>query len=739
LMMDKILANNSNSAAALELETPENVPRLFDLVKVKDSKFRPIFYHALRDTLVANDLEQATRIAYGKVDGKRWRVVTLKGEMIETSGTMSGGGKKAQSGGMSAVSSGDYGGELLSPKEVSRLQKELEEGSQKLRQLCERKLQLSRDLKEVENTREKELALSKMQMELKSFQGNLQEYQKMSKEYEQELQATKKDSNREMELQKEIEGYQKELQRNEASYLELSKEIQGLQQQLNEAGGSNLRVFREKVSVLTQQIDESTSKLTKLQVQKETNAKAIPKLEKQIEKSKGDLGSVQQKITLCEEDKANIEKKAEEVLLKVQQVKDAQKQREDNLLQMEKEYETYKVKSQELKVLEIDYKSKVEDLDKELKDSGKKAFAAECEIEKLEKEAIEFDEFVFIQEVEEHVDNMEVEEQVVVSKDGGKKNSSVIDGNKKSSGSDSKKKSQKKLDSIRAPEESLENVDVDSVQYEIKILDSELQSMKPNLASIKEYAEKYKVYMSRYAELEKITEQRNSCQKEFDELRKKRLDEFMKGFSAITMKLKEIYRMITLGGDAELELVDSLDPFSEGIVFSVRPPKKSWKNISNLSGGEKTLSSLALVFALHHLKPTPIYVMDEIDAALDFRNVSIIANYIKQRTKNCAQFIVISLRNNMFELADRLVGIYKTENVSKTVCINPNAVSEKLVSITRQALGGSGNALSIVNNDSVNSNNKDKPSVNVSKAQLPSTGLKGKRQQQTIIAGKMIQ
>jgi len=61
----------------------------------------------------------------------------------------------------------------------------------------------------------------------------------------------------------------------------------------------------------------------------------------------------------------------------------------------------------------------------------------------------------------------------------------------------------------------------------------------------------------------------------------------------------------------------------------VRPPKKSWKNISNLSGGEKTLSSLALVFALHHYKPTPLYVMDEIDAALDFKNVSIVANYIK--------------------------------------------------------------------------------------------------------------
>lgn len=64
-------------------------------------------------------------------------------------------------------------------------------------------------------------------------------------------------------------------------------------------------------------------------------------------------------------------------------------------------------------------------------------------------------------------------------------------------------------------------------------------------------------------------------------------------------------------------------------IYSVRPPKKTWKIISNLSGGEKTLSSLALVFALHYYKPTPLYVMDEIDAALDFKNVSIVGHYIK--------------------------------------------------------------------------------------------------------------
>ena len=92
-----------------------------------------------------------------------------------------------------------------------------------------------------------------------------------------------------------------------------------------------------------------------------------------------------------------------------------------------------------------------------------------------------------------------------------------------------------------------------------------------------------------------MTAERDSARVQFDTLRKERLDSFMAGFTVITAKLKEMYQMITLGGDAELELVDSLDPFSEGVVFSVRPPKKSWKSISNLSGGEKTLSSLALV------------------------------------------------------------------------------------------------------------------------------------------------
>jgi structural maintenance of chromosome 4 len=179
--------------------------------------------------------------------------------------------------------------------------------------------------------------------------------------------------------------------------------------------------------------------------------------------------------------------------------------------------------------------------------------------------------------------------------------------------------------------------------------------------------------MERVSELDEITAQRDKLCDTHENLKSQRLEEFMSGFTKIRLKLKEIYRTVTLDGDAELELVDSLDPFTEGIVLSVRPPKKSWKNVSNLSGGEKTLSSLSLVFALHEFRATPIYVMDEIDAALDFKNVSIIAHYIKEKTKN-AQFIIISLRNNMFELCDRLFGIYKVRNCTSATYIAPDLI-----------------------------------------------------------------
>ena len=121
---------------------------------------------------------------------------------------------------------------------------------------------------------------------------------------------------------------------------------------------------------------------------------------------------------------------------------------------------------------------------------------------------------------------------------------------------------------------------------------------------------------------------------EGDKIKKERYSMFMNGFNVVSTKLRETYQHLTNGGDAELELVDTMDPFSEGVSFSVRPKNKSWKQMSKLSGGEKTLASLSLIFALHHYRPTPLYFFDEVDAALDYRNVAIVGNFVKERTQN---------------------------------------------------------------------------------------------------------
>ncbi|KAK8878285.1 hypothetical protein M9Y10_005050 [Tritrichomonas musculus] len=215
----------------------------------------------------------------------------------------------------------------------------------------------------------------------------------------------------------------------------------------------------------------------------------------------------------------------------------------------------------------------------------------------------------------------------------------------------------------------LENKSMEDLELQRAAIEKELNDMNPNLGVIKEYDEKKKIYDQHFQEFTEVSEKRNEIAERCTNLKQQRLEMFMNGFTKIALKLKETYQILTLGGDAELELVDSVDPFSQGINFSVRPPGKSWKLISNLSGGEQTLSSLSLVFSLHQFKPTPFYVMDEIDAALDYRNVSIIANYLKERTTN-AQFIVVSLRNHMFELADRLVGIFKVNDCASAITID---------------------------------------------------------------------
>ena len=117
MVLEKLSTDRINE----RIQTPDNVPRLYDLIKPKDPKFLPAFYKAVGNTLVADDLEQANRIAFGS--SKRWRVVTLAGQLIDSSGTMSGGGNHVARGGMSSKLAADS----VRPEVLRQYEQESEE------------------------------------------------------------------------------------------------------------------------------------------------------------------------------------------------------------------------------------------------------------------------------------------------------------------------------------------------------------------------------------------------------------------------------------------------------------------------------------------------------------------------------------------------------------------------------------------------------------------------------------
>jgi len=157
------------------INTPESAPRLFDLVKPKDAKFAAAFYSVLSDTIVAKDLTQANRVAYGV---KRWRVVTLEGGLIDKSGTMTGGGTKVSRGGMSDKLVAD-----MSKEGVAKLEKDRDVLEAEYSQFRAEQTELETKIAALEKRGpELEMQQSKLSLEISAIGKSVEDAQKQLSE-----------------------------------------------------------------------------------------------------------------------------------------------------------------------------------------------------------------------------------------------------------------------------------------------------------------------------------------------------------------------------------------------------------------------------------------------------------------------------------------------------------------------------------------------------------------------------
>lgn len=668
------------------IKTPENAPRLFDLIKPKDSRFAPAFYSVCKDTLVATDLQQANRIAYGE---RRWRVVTLDGGLIDISGTMSGGGTTVSKGRMSSKLVANTSKEVVVKLETDRDTLEQEYVAfQEQQQAMENEL---RDL----NVRIPQLGvtMSKIELEIKSAAQHMADAERRLKELEKESgsgSASSADLKQMKALEMKIAALESEIAEVEAEKESIEDEIRALQDKILEIGGMKLRGQKAKVDSIKEQLETVNEQLSAADVALTKATKQKTKSENALTKEESELESIAEELEHLQTDMQEHRKAADESREKAEEAQGYMEAKNEELAEIKGELERVTDELNKTRAARIEMENRMEEYQKSLRENQKRSQHWQIELGKLSLQNInDLDPDAVSgngKSAQSAIPKVKKEKHSHKPQDRSMEDGEESDGEKASDIEDPEEEGNEQEDDdsdvemgntstvnyhpsattlpIYSPDE-LADLSKSTLTAEIAAIEEALSNATIDLSVLEEYRRRAQEHAARLSDLQTSVQARDALQAHLNTLRAKRLSEFLTGFNTISLRLKEMYQMITMGGNAELELVDSLDPFSEGILFSVMPPKKSWKNISNLSGGEKTLSSLALVFALHHYKPTPLYVMDEIDAALDFRNVSIVASYIKERTKN-AQFIVISLRNNMFELAARLVGVYK---VNHMVCI----------------------------------------------------------------------
>lgn len=606
-----------------KIQTPRNVPRLFDLVTPQDPKFAPAFYSVLQDTLVASNLREANQVAYG---AKRFRVVTLDGKLIDKSGTLSGGGNVVNRGGMKSTS--QVGS--VSETEVLQLEKQLAEKEQRYEVAQKTLYEMIDALKQLKDRQpEIDTEVSKITFQVESLTNEMQNCQSQLNESVKNKEAMDANNIAILDAETIVNSLTAEYDNLKDASKELHDKINELQEKIMNIGGVKLRMQNSKVDSVNQQIEIASQKMN-------NNRVSIKKLDNELKRYTKSKLEKEGEIEGYTAELTKIDDAFQEKILFFEKIEDELKKLVDSQDDMNIKAESMKESLDEkqsnvnlLRSAQIEIENKIERHQGLIKQEQRRLDEYKAILKGLE-----------FRDVSHLVGFLPEEE---------------------------KAKYAAPAFSELTPDE-IQSLDIDEVDHNVRDLDDYISKAKVDIDILEEYGRRAAEYQSRKTDLNDAVQERDEIKKSAEDLKKKRLDDFMEGFNIISATLKEMYQMITMGGNAELELVDSLDPFSEGILFSVMPPKKSWKNISNLSGGEKTLSSLALVFALHRYKPTPLYVMDEIDAALDFRNVSIVANYIKERTKN-AQFIVISLRNNMFELAQQLVGIYKVSNMTRSITL----------------------------------------------------------------------
>lgn len=600
-------------------------------------------------------------VAKGIVYQKRLPVkaVTLEGFLINRSGTMTGGRMPDQKGGR---------GKRFAEEDVQNLERLYEKKRADLEKLPKPSHLLHHEKVLSDDMVHLEQRLQAVRAELQAFEKN---FVSKKKEVEVEKKQLREREQKHAEESAKLESTRKAVSHAEQAVMKIEDKIFGAF--CKKHGFKDIREYEAQQGSLEQQAEEKRNEF-KVQLQRlksalswetskrDNTAQRVEQMERQLQVRTADLEQYKAEKARISEIVAQTRRELDSLHDKLDQMQEENSATADKVAESKAEVQRWQ--------REIEGRLKeINGLETEVQKNSAAKFALlqRCKMEQIQ-----------IPLSEGSLDNLPNEDQLLNQDPDAMDIDDGDDGVMEAAMDDyGIEVDFERLEEFKDQDE--EHIE-ERLESKIAELTAELEKLNPNMRAIERLESvegKLREVDKEFEDSKKVAQRIRTA---FEEIKSQRTDVFRKAFAHIQEQITEVYKELTrteaypLGGQAYLDIEAEGDepPYLSGVKYHAMPPLKRFRDMEHLSGGEKTMAALALLFAIHSYQPSPFFVLDEVDAALDNANVDKIKKYIREHAGPGMQFIVISLKPGLFQDSESLVGVYRDQDVnsSKTLTLD---------------------------------------------------------------------
>ncbi|SIS37741.1 chromosome segregation protein SMC [Salimicrobium flavidum] len=570
------------------------------LIEVGD-EYCHVLEHLLGHILIAEDLQAANDLA--RTTGRKFKVVTLEGDVVNPGGSMSGGAKSGKSSSL-----------FTQEQELSELKEKITDYEEKMKR-AEKKVKSLKD-------------------SMEDQEQSLQRLEEKSDEIKEQVRVYREE---ERELQFSLSNYEERLSFLDQEYTQKQEEHDRIERD-EQTIDRDLVELEEKISETQQEID----RLTGVKEEKEQNKEALVSKEQDL---KVELATQQAEVKNATE--------------RLEQMGEEYKEKESALQQTEENY-------QELISFFSSGETKEEIEEKIRSEQANQESLSNKLTETKEKRRT----------LQERVDQL----------DGNLKEDHRIHSNYVQNLQDKEVKANRldvELENLlrylekeyvmtfeKARETYPKVEDIDKATTKVKLIKRGIEELGTvNLAAIDEYEEVKERFEFLKAQEDDLLSAKQTLRSVMSEMDEEMERKFKETFQAISAQFDDVFKQLFGGGKAELKLTEPDDLLETGVDIIAQPPGKKLQSMSLLSGGERALTAITLLFSILKVRPVPFCVLDEVEAALDEANVDRFAKFLTEFSSE-TQFIVITHRKGTMEQADVLYGVTMQESgVSSVVSV----------------------------------------------------------------------